>query len=312
MYSKPKINEIKMRRFLTYLSFLLISIASPSLLHGDSPGYSYVLYTQRAQIKYKKIQKHLTSAVNLINNEGTKAFPKLRKLNANSKSPGLFVIDPDSGKLIVAPHEKATDKHAPLDNNKINGKSFARAAIKQARIKLYCPGDWEQELPSELYRNYFYKLALTLKGKIYIVAIGESNINMQRLFVTKLVNDACKILQNVDQEKAFRIFTQKDGLFKFKDTYIFVYDIKSDNEVICLYNPNYPKSVGKNLANLKTRSGYIVKSILEQLKKSDHGWVKSDTLLPGSTKTLAKDIYVKAVNMNGKRMAVGSGVYLKK
>ena len=295
----------KMKKTIMSVSILAVIFTLTSALYASyNMDVDYVLYMQKARGQYDTIHKKLTDTVNLINKEGTKAFDKIKE----NDTFGVFVIDPRTGKILVSPSEKTIGKDA-LKNSEINGKAIAQEAIKEARARLYGTDSWT-DMVGDMYKHYFTNLAVTLNGKLYVVAIGKTNKNLQRLFVTKIVDNACKVLETTNTKEAYKIFNKKNGIFRFKDTYIFVYQIKSDKEIICLYNPNYPEDVGKNLINLKVHSGYVIKNILAQLKKSDRGWIRSEAAVPGTKKVLAKDIYVKAVNINGKKLAVGSGVYL--
>lgn len=164
----------------------------------------------------------------------------------------------------------------------------------------------------DIYSSYITQIAMTLDGKVYAVAIGKSDKELQRLFVTTIVDKACETIDQLGLEKAIEIFNKENSIYRFKDTYIYIYELKSADNVTCLYNPNYPEQLGKNVIDIKEGSAYIFKDIYKLLEDSRSGWIRSEAIFPQTKEILAKDIYVKSITIDGKKLAIGSGVYLAK
>ncbi|HBM16642.1 MAG TPA: hypothetical protein DD381_09925 [Lentisphaeria bacterium] len=265
----------------------------------------------QGQKEYNRIQLKLNEAGKLINEEGEAAFKIIKANNdKDGNENGIFVIDPKSGKILVSPSEKSLGNGA-LNSNDINGKAIAKEAILKAYTSLY-GSSWDNWLESlgDVYNAYITQIAITLEGKVYALAIGKNDSDLQRLFVSKLVDKACQTIEEYGTEKAFSFFNRENSIFRFKDTYIFVYEIKSADNVTCLYNPNYPDIVGKNLINLKVGDIEPIKDIYALLQDSNSGWVRSAAVVPGTNDIKPKDLYVKSVEVNGKKLAVAAGVYL--
>lgn len=290
--------------FTILASFFVFSLFASSPL-----DFQYVHSMNKARSEYDHIQEILSNAAILINKKGEKAFADIRKIN-EKEDTDIFVIDPTSGEILISPPAESIGKNA-LKNSAINGKAIVREAILKAQTELY-GSNWEIWTNSvgEVYNKYITQIAITLDGKVYALAIGKENETLQRLFVTKLVDNACTTLKDLGTEKAFKIFDKENSIYRFKNTYIFVYELNSPDNIVCLYNPNYPQYIGKNMTDYKVKSGYIIKDIYNKLDKYDSSWIKSEALIPGTKKTESKDIYVKAISINGKKYAVGSGVYL--
>ncbi len=258
-----------------------------------------------------KLKGKLYNAVALLEAEGKKAFPEISKMNDNLKGNfGIFVIDPISGKLEVSPHKEKLGEY-PLISKDLNGKVLAREIIKNEKLRDN-EGflNWMEHAYGLVYRNYFAKLAITPIGKLYVVAIGKNSGEMQKLFVTELVDTACELMQKEGLEKAIKVFNDKNSMFRFEDTYIFVYDNTKENRGVMLCNPNYPQYVGTN--RLKEASKYLADNEKFYKVIDDHGegWIQDMTKNPITDKDQLKDVYVKCVDVEGKSYIVGSGVYV--
>ncbi|MCF7889226.1 MAG: hypothetical protein K9L78_03810, partial [Victivallales bacterium] len=192
---------------------------------------------------------------------------------------------------------------------KLNGKLISKEAIAVARSKIrYNPWEEWSSFIGKMYRDYFTALAITDKGKVYVLAIGKNNIQLQRLFVEKIVKKACFLIKEKGIEKALEEFKRDESIFKCGNNYVFVYRYVSDDKVICLYNPNYMDNIGKNMINYKTGLGYFARKIVK-LKDPGFGWIKTLTKVPGGEKPQIKHIFVRYVAAQGKQYIVGAGVY---
>lgn len=299
--------------FMVSMSFALFFVLTQ--LHALNPKLELLSLSKmtQGQKEYNSLRTKLDNAVKLINEKGEDAFETIKKDNEKSDgTEGIFVIEPATGKLLVSPSAESIGKEA-LNNSEINGKAIAREAILKAYTELY-GSNWDIWASSmgDVYNSYITQIAITMDGKVYAVAIGKNDKELQRFFVTTIVDKACETINQVGMEKAFEIFSKENSIYRFKDTYIYVYELKSADNVVCLYNPNYPEDIGKNLINMKVGSGYVIKDIYNLLEEARSGWVRSEAISPQTKEVLAKDIYVKSTTVNGVRLAVGSGVYLAK
>jgi hypothetical protein len=302
-----------MKRIL-FVSAFTVAVASFTLnVYGYySSNINYAQYLHNARNEYEEINKVLEKTANDINEKSEAAFKKIEKYNANAKDKnGVFVIDPATGKLLVTPPYDAIGANA-LENSAINGKALAREAIKEALAKM-TQSPWEcwADFAGVLYNDYFTRIAITENGKVYVVAIGKSNLNLQHLFVQKIVSNACKMLKEKGLRASLKAFDDKKSMFNFEDTYVFVYQVVSKDKVIGVFNPNYPGDKGKNMLTLKTEYGSPVKEMLK-FQKSGSGWIKGIAKVPGNDEMGTKNIYVEFIKLGDKLYIVGSGVYLKK
>ncbi len=274
-------------------------------------GNSFKYMTQ-ARNKYYSINERMEEVISLLEKKGDKALTKIKEMNAEAHvAGGIFVIDPKDGKIIVSPSEESIGKKA-LDNEKINTKAIVQEAISKAQDKLNDRNtllQWFTSAPVAL-QDYFTSIAISSKGQLFVVAIGKNDLDMQRLFITKIVNNACELIKASGIKKSIDIFNKENSYFKFEDTYMFIYGADKSNYGTCIYNPNFSQDTGKNMINLKDRFGYPIKGILKVAAGGGDGWVKGAANKPGEKQVMRKDYYVKGISVNGKNYAVGSGVYL--
>lgn len=257
---------------------------------------------------YTVLQNRIDKVIYLIEQNGDKAFPEVSKMNNDNKNfGGIFVIDPGTGQLLVSP-KKEPDEAKALNNTQINGKALALEVIKNWQ-KARSSGElWSLVNASkEISQNYFTDLAITDTGKLYVVAIGKNDLNLQRLLVAKLINKACNLMKEVGVEEALKIFSSKDSLYRYQNTYIFVYEESG----ICLLNPNFPEYVGKNVIDLNNSNSKLVKQFIYSAINDGESWITSKIPKPGDTQKTTKDIFVKSIFVNGKTYIVGSGVYVE-
>lgn len=125
--------------------------------------------------------------------------------------------------------------------------------------------------------------------------------------LTTFINDASALVAN-QGEKAFIEFRKKDGKWWSGDSYIFVYDMNGKTLVL----PPQPYLEGSNRLSIKDANGiYFVKEMANQLKDRDFGWLQYSYPKPGESIPLPLLANFKKVNLNGKMVLVGSGIYLK-
>ena len=269
-------------------------------------------YMTQARNKYYSINDRMEKVVSLLEKEGDKALKKITEMNADAYvAGGIFVIDPKDGKILVSPSEGSIGRSA-LDNEKINTKAIVQEAISKAQDKLNDREtllQWFTSAPIALL-DYYTNVVISSTGQLYVVAIGKKDLDMQRLFITKLVNNACDLIKESGIKKSIKVFNKENSYFKFKDTYMFIYGADKSNYGVCIYNPNFSQDTGKNMINLRDRYGYPIKEILKVAANGGDGWVKGAANKPGEKQVLTKDYYVKGVSVDGKNFAVGSGVYL--
>jgi signal transduction histidine kinase len=107
--------------------------------------------------------------------------------------------------------------------------------------------------------------------------------------------------------RAFETLHDPTSEFFFRDTYVFVIDEKGYVYV----NSPFGNLEGKNLLGLTDQAGKpFISEMIKVAKKDGSGWVEYLWAKPGETKYSRKRSYVEKVQLDGKTLIVGCGVYL--
>jgi cytochrome c len=121
--------------------------------------------------------------------------------------------------------------------------------------------------------------------------------------IETLVNKAAALIDSKGRA-AFSEFRVKDSEWFHGDTYLFVYDLKSN----VLLNPAFPAREGTKVTGQKDANGKLFHDAMIQTAESKgSGWVDYMFPKPGQTQPSQKWAYVKAVKMDGVPGSVASG-----
>ena len=121
-----------------------------------------------------------------------------------------------------------------------------------------------------------------------------------------LVNEAAAMIESKGKA-AFEEFRKKDTKWFSGDTYLFVYDLKSN----VLLNAAFPEREGTNTTGQKDANGKLFHHDFIQMAKSPKGsgWVDYMFPKPGQTQPSQKWAYVRGFNLGGVPSLVASGFY---
>ena len=121
-----------------------------------------------------------------------------------------------------------------------------------------------------------------------------------------LVNEAAALIESKGKA-AFEEFRKKDTHWFSGDTYLFVYDLKSN----VLLNAAFPAREGTNTTGQKDANGKLFHHDFIQMAKSPKGsgWVDYMFPKPGQTQPSQKWAYVRGLNLGGVPCLVASGFY---
>jgi signal transduction histidine kinase len=123
--------------------------------------------------------------------------------------------------------------------------------------------------------------------------------------VEALVNKAAALIDSKGNA-AFADFRSKDSEWFHGDTYLFVYDLKSD----VLLNPAFPAREGTRVSGQKDANKKLFHdAMIRTAETSGSGWVDYMFPKPGQTQPSQEWAYVKAVNIDGVPGLVASGFY---
>jgi methyl-accepting chemotaxis protein len=123
--------------------------------------------------------------------------------------------------------------------------------------------------------------------------------------VEALVNKAAAQI-DAKGKAIFSEFRKKDSEWFHGDTYLFVYDLKSN----VLFNPAFPAREGTNTTGQKDANGKLFHhEMITMAETKGSGWVDYMFPKPGQTQASRKWAFVKAVKVDGVPGLVASGFY---
>ena len=158
-----------------------------------------------------------------------------------------------------------------------------------------------------MWKSSFIKRVTFPSGKQYLIGCGIYNLQMNRAFITDVVNRAAALVEKQGRE-AFGQLRDPNGPFFFMDTYVFVEALDGTE----LVNPAQPSLEGKNLINLKDIKGQlVVQNEIALAVKDGSGWMDLYWYKPGQNSPARKQTFVRKVQSGQETYVVGSGVYLE-
>jgi len=123
--------------------------------------------------------------------------------------------------------------------------------------------------------------------------------------IEALVNKAAALIESKGKA-IFPEFRKNDTEWFSGDTYLFVYDLKSN----VLFNAAFPAREGTNTTGQKDANGKLFHhEFIRVAESKGSGWVDYMFPKPGQTQPSQKWAYVKAVNIDGTPGLIGAGFY---
>jgi cytochrome c len=136
--------------------------------------------------------------------------------------------------------------------------------------------------------------------------MSEKAIQEKAKQIEVLVNEAAGLIERTGKVAAFKEFRKKDSKWFSGDTYLFVYDLKSN----VLLNAAFPEREGTNTTGQKDANGKLFHHEFIQVAGSKgSGWVDYMFPKPGQTQPSKKWAYVEGVNVDGVASLIASGFY---
>lgn len=156
-----------------------------------------------------------------------------------------------------------------------------------------------------VWKSTYVRRARTPGGEEVMVGSGLYQMRMERFLIADKVEDAADLIETLG-ELAFETLRDKASGFRFYDAYVFV----MDSSGVHLVNAGFPEYEGKSMINWKDSEGKAIgREMLALLAKQEAGWVDYMWPKPGETVPVHKSSYVRRVELDGKLLVVGGGLY---
>ena len=249
-------------------------------------------------------------AAALFEKKGEDAFPELRTKSTRWQNDSIyyFVWTMDGIRIFHAA-EPETEGIDVKDLKDVNGRPIGQMMLGAGKS---ATGEgWVHYMYPEpgsifpVWKSSFVKRVSSPAGRSYIIGCGIYRMQMDRAFIQDVVDRAASLVA----EKGVGAFGQlrdKNGPYRFMDTYVFV----DDPAGVEIVNPAQPSLEGKNLIDLTDAKGkYVSREYIDLALKSGSGWVDYFWYRPGSNDIAQKHSYVRKVMHGGKTYIVGAGLY---
>jgi signal transduction histidine kinase len=158
-----------------------------------------------------------------------------------------------------------------------------------------------------MWKSSFIKRVRFPSGKEHIIGCGIYNMQMDKAFITDVVNRAAALIAERGKD-AFGQLRDRKGPFVFMDTYVFV-DSPEGTELV---NAGQPSLEGKNLMGVRDINGKaVVQDEIALAMKEGSGWVDLYWYKPGQNTPARKQTFVRTVQSGQDTYIVGAGIYLE-
>lgn len=249
-------------------------------------------------------------AATLIEKEGEAVFPGFRKKDSEwfRGDRYIFVWGLDGIRYVYPPDISGEGK-SMLDLKDVNGKPIGKwfvAKTSSPETAGWVHYQWPR--PGEIFpawKSTFLQRAVAPSGKAYLVGSGSYNMLLERAFIVDLVNTTARMLSE-QGAAGYEKLKDKTSEFMFMDTYVFV--LTTDGTEIV--NPAFPNLEGRNLIDHKDAAGkFLVKEMIDKTQGGQSAWVEYYWARPGTAEQVRKLAYVRRVQVAGKEVIIGAGLY---
>jgi signal transduction histidine kinase len=221
----------------------------------------------------------------------------------------VFIIDLE-GDAVCHPVRPELEGKTLLELRDPNGKPVVRNFLREIQggdVDGWVHYQWPRPGGGTFYwKTSYVRRVEAPDGRAYVVGSGLYQMKPERFFVVEQVDDAADLLETLG-EVAFETLRDKSSGYRFYDAYVFVMDEDGVQRV----NAGFPEYEGQNLLDFEDPDGKVIgREMLALLDNHDSGWVDYLWPRPGDTRPIRKSTYVRKVDVDGKTMVVGAGMYL--
>jgi len=221
----------------------------------------------------------------------------------------VFVLDTE-GKTLCHPVRPDYEGKSQLELRDPHGKPIQRNFLRElegGREDGWVHYHWPRPGQRTFYwKTTYLRRAVEPEGREVIVGSGLYQMRMEPFFVVEQVNDAADLLESRG-EAGFDEIRDRSSGFRFLDAYIFVIDLDGNHVV----NVGFPELEGTNTIDMVDATGKnIGRAMLERVANDGEGWVDYMWPRPGDERAAKKSSYVRGVEVDGRQLVVGAGIYV--
>jgi signal transduction histidine kinase len=306
-----------MRTIPGALLALLVAVLAGSIGSARGEATRESLADKLAVYTYEDSKNLVTlveEAAGVMEQQGTAAFREFAVPGSRWFDEGrdLFVYTAD-GTCLFHPAQPALVGRNLIGLEDMDGKPYirmitdiaARSETDASGWVFYLWADGTQLQPQ--WMSSYVRKIVAPDHKIYLIGSGVHGLRVEKAFVKTRIKEAARLLQCEGKEAGFARLRDPASPFVFLDTYIFVLDAEGH----ALVDPQFPNSVGRDIAAFKDAVGFApVRRLLQRLETADTAWVQYLVVRPDSNVLVRKLIYARKIMVGGEVLIVGSDLYL--
>ncbi len=219
----------------------------------------------------------------------------------------VFVLDTE-GEAICHPARPSLEGRRLIELRDPKGKTIVANFVRE--LESADQGWVHYQWPRPDGQVFYWKTSHVRRakdrhGKALIVGSGRYQMKMEPFFVVEQVDDAIELIRQEGAEKAFETLRDESSGFLFYNAYVFVLNSSG----VLLVNNAFPENEGKDVSDLADIDGKAFVREMLAVPPGGSAWVNYKWPKPGDTRPSAKSSFVRSVEINGKQLVVGSGVY---
>lgn len=286
---------------LLFSSFLSVVCGAVLATDGAEPLYP----------ETKQLISLVSAAAMEVEKEGAEAAcAKFRQADSPWLDGNTYVFVFDmAGKALCHPAKPSLEGQSLLELRDPHGRPIVRNFLRELEgdaedgwVHYHWPRPGEQTF---YWKSTYVKRATAPDGQQLMVGSGLYQMKMEPFFVVEQVNDAAELVER-QGEAAFATLRDRSSGFYFLDAYVFVLDRQLNQ----LVNSGFPELEGTNTADMKDAEGKLIgQEMIKLLETQEAGWVDYLWPRPGDSRPARKSSFVRRVDIGGKTLIIGAGIY---
>ncbi len=289
-------------RCRTSICFAALALLAASLGATQPPAPKYE--------ETRELMAAVRDAAELVVNEGIAAACEQFRVEGSRwyQDDGyVFVLGMD-GEALCHPAKPSLEGRSLRELRDPKGKPIVANFIRELESadEGWVHYLWPRPKSGVFYwKTSYVRRAKDPAGRELIVGSGRYEMRMEPFFVVEQVQDAIALIRERGTEEAFAALHDKSTGFLFYNAYVFVLDEGGT----LLVNNAFTENEGKDLSDLEDIDGKAFVREMLAVPPGEAAWIDYKWPRPGDTWPSAKSSYVRNVEIDGKRLFVGSGVY---
>lgn len=260
----------------------------------------------------ESLVKFVAQAAALVTREGEDCFPELRKPGGPWFEGQTYVtVSTRLGETFVNPANaqlEGKNMHDLLDVDRRAILGLIIRSVSWSKGAGWAHYSWPRPGATKPSWKSTYSIQVTApSGRLYLVSSGLYDLPPNRLFIEDAVDRAAERITALGPDE-FTELTDKLGPYRFRDTYVFVFDGQGTE----LVSPDFPELDGKSVLDVNYGDPQPpARAMLTGLKTANRGWFEYHWPKPGVSAPARKTSYARRVNFQDQTYIVAAGMYVE-